>query len=183
MRCRVLSFYLSELLSGGFLYCLIEILFRGYTHPSMFLLGGVCLVSIGIIRRVLAGQPLAKKLLCACGAITALEFLCGLVVNIWLGLSVWDYSSMPYNLLGQVCLSYSAAWCLLALPAMGLDYLYFSECGQKTKETPAGGTYCVEFHAKNSGKLPKSLFKRGKMCYNNGSIKPEVHNNERILYH
>lgn len=122
MRTHV-PFYVSELLAGGFLYALIEVLFRGYTHPSMFLLGGMCFVSVGLIRRGFSGAPLAEKMLLSGIAITVLEFLCGLLVNVWLGLSVWDYSRMPYNLLGQVCLSYTAMWCLLALPAMGADAL------------------------------------------------------------
>ncbi len=141
MRRNAFSFYLSELLTGGFVYCLIEILFRGYTHVSMFLLGGICLVSIGLIRRHFAGQPLAKRMLCSCAVITVLEFLCGLIVNLWLRLSVWDYSGMPGNLLGQICLSYSAAWCLLALPAMAVDRFCFSRLGWRNTETVPIGAF------------------------------------------
>lgn len=122
---RRAGFFISELLAGGFIYCGIEILFRGYTHISMFLLGGICFVFIGCIRRGLRGAPLAEKMLLSGAAITALEFVCGLVVNIRLGLAVWDYSSMPLNLLGQVCLTYSAIWCLLAVPAMGADAVFY----------------------------------------------------------
>lgn len=114
-------FGISSFLFGGFLYGLVEILFRGYTHVSMFVLGGICFVCIGWIRRAFCRAPLAKRMLLCSGMITVLEFLCGLLVNVALGLSVWDYSAMPMNLLGQVCPSYSAAWCLLSVPAMGLD--------------------------------------------------------------
>ncbi len=155
MRRAAFSFYLSEFLTGGFVYCLIEILFRGYTHISMFFLGGICLLAIGMIRRQNAGAPLAKKMLCACGVITVLEFFCGLIVNRLLGLGVWDYSEMPYNLLGQVCLSYSAAWCLLALPAMGVDFLYFSRLGWKS-DVPSGATYAA--CADSAGKILKKTF-------------------------
>ena len=116
-------FCLSELLAGGFLYGLVEVLFRGYTHISMFVLGGICFVAIGGIRRGFARAPVAEKMLLCAGVITLLEFLCGLYVNVYLGLGVWDYSVMPLNLMGQVCISYTAAWCLLAVPAMGMDLL------------------------------------------------------------
>ncbi len=116
-------FYLSAQLTGGFLYCLIEILYRGYTHVSMFWLGGLCFLCIGGIRRTFRDGGAAQKMLLCAGVITLLEFLCGAFVNLMLGLAVWDYSSMPMNVMGQVCITYSAAWCLLAVPAMGLDVL------------------------------------------------------------
>jgi len=119
-RCM---FYLSAQLTGGFLYGLIEILYRGYTHVSMFLLGGLCFLCIGGIRRTFREGSAAQKMLLCAGVITLLEFLCGAYVNLRLGLAVWDYSSMPMNVMGQICITYSAAWCLLAVPAMGLDVL------------------------------------------------------------
>lgn len=121
---RRIGFYFTEILAGGFVYCLIELLFRGYTHESMFVLGGVCFLSIGMIRRGLQGAPAAEKMLLSGIMITVLEFFCGLLVNVYLDLAVWDYSTMPLNLMGQVCMTYSAMWCLLAVPAMGVDMLF-----------------------------------------------------------
>ncbi len=120
---RRVVFYLSAVLFGGFLYCLVEILYRGYTHISMFVLGGICFVCIGGIRRTFSDAVSAQKMLLCAGVITLFEFLCGVLVNRVLGLSVWDYSAMPVNVLGQICITYSAAWCLLAVPAMGMDAL------------------------------------------------------------
>ena len=119
---RRFAFLLSALLWGGFLYGLIEVLYRGYTHPSMFLLGGICFLCIGGIRRSFLGACAAQKMLLCAGVVTLLEFLCGMLVNRVLGLGVWDYSAMPLNVMGQVCIPYSAAWCLLAVPAMGADF-------------------------------------------------------------
>ena len=56
-----LMFSLSALLTGGFLYCLVEILYRGYTHISMFLLGGICFLCIGGIRRTFRDGAAAQK--------------------------------------------------------------------------------------------------------------------------
>lgn len=121
---RRFMFYLSAQLTGGFLYSLVEILFRGYTHVSMFWLGGLCFVCIGGIRRCFVHAVTAQKMLLCAGVITLFEFLCGVLVNLWLGLSVWDYSAMPCNVLGQICIPYTAAWSVLAVPAMALDALY-----------------------------------------------------------
>ena len=37
-----------------------------------------------------------------------------------LGWNVWDYSSMPLNLYGQICLPFSGLWFLLCIPAFGI---------------------------------------------------------------
>ena len=55
------------------------------------------------------------------GIITAVEFLVGLVVNVWLKFNVWDYSKLPYNVMGQVCLLYTNLWFFLSLPAILFD--------------------------------------------------------------
>lgn len=87
-------------------------------------------------------------LLCA-GVITLLEFLCGVLVNRVLGLSVWDYSAMPVNVMGQICITYSAAWCLLAIPAMGMDYLI---CRYAWNTKPVPPSYSSESDAMYSSR-------------------------------
>lgn len=47
--------------------------------------------------------------------ITALEFTVGYIVNIIYRLNVWDYSSQPYNYMGQICLLFSVFWFLLGI--------------------------------------------------------------------
>lgn len=63
-----------------------------------------------------------------CGlTITAAEFCAGIVLNIWLGMNVWDYSSMPYNLMGQICTRFTALWCILsAFGIVCLDYMRYA---------------------------------------------------------
>jgi uncharacterized membrane protein len=53
--------------------------------------------------------------------ITALEFVAGVVLNVWLGLGIWDYSAMPFNVLGQICLPFTLAWVPLAVVAVVVD--------------------------------------------------------------
>lgn len=45
----------------------------------------------------------------------------GVILNILLGLSIWDYSNLRFNVLGQISLGYSALWFFLSLPAIILD--------------------------------------------------------------
>ena len=59
---------------------------------------------------------------CFIGAfvITAIEFAVGIFDNIIMDWNVWDYSDMPLNVLGQICLPFSVLWFLLCVPAFYL---------------------------------------------------------------
>lgn len=107
---------------GGLMYYVIEILWRGYSHWTMLLLGGFCFVLIGLINEIFTFQiPLVKQMLVSTVIITVAEFVCGCVVNIWLKWNVWDYSELPLNLMGQICLPYSFLWFSLSVIAILLD--------------------------------------------------------------
>ena len=113
---------------GGGIYILIELLWRGRSHFSMFLLGGLCFWLIGRLDRNRPIPIAAQAVLGAC-TVTVLEFLTGLVVNRWLCLQVWDYSALPFNLYGQICLTYFLLWIPLSAAAVladnGLRFLLF----------------------------------------------------------
>ncbi|MBO5198133.1 MAG: hypothetical protein J6B85_06380 [Lachnospiraceae bacterium] len=113
---------LFRFLAGGFAYGGIEILTRGYSHISMFIAGGLCFVFIGLLNEFL-GEKLSFLSLMVLSAliITAVEFITGVIVNLWMGLGVWDYSYLPYNLKGQICLLFTNLWFLLSAPALLLD--------------------------------------------------------------
>ncbi len=109
-------------LAGGFIYGAIEILYRGNTHPSMFVLGGICLLWVGGLNSFFRHTPpLWIQVLLGGAFITLAEFACGLVYNVWLGMKVWDYSKLPLNIMGQVCPMFFFAWVLLSLPAILLE--------------------------------------------------------------
>ena len=118
---------------GGFAYCyVVEPLYRGYSHWTMFILGGFCFLILGGINIVFPWElGLVWQMLIGAGAITAAELMAGIVINVWLGLGVWDYSDMPLNVLGQICLPYSVAW--FGLSAVGIlldDYLRWKLYGE-----------------------------------------------------
>ena len=94
--------------AGGTAYMVMEFLWRGWSHGSMFLLGGICFVLLGTLHKKLQWVPLPIQLLLSAGIVTALELLTGLLVN--RNYPVWDYRDMPYDYLGQICLNYSLLW-------------------------------------------------------------------------
>lgn len=105
---------------GGLIYMLIETGFNGSTHWTMGLLGGICFILIGLIDSFYT-LPLYKQMLMSTILITALEFIAGTILNLGLGLDIWNYSHFPVNILGQVCLPFSLLWFFLSLPAIYLD--------------------------------------------------------------
>ena len=101
---------------GGGLYAAIELAYRGRTHGSMFLLGGICFWILGKLRRLRLSWPVLTLL--GAAAITAGELATGLLVN--RDYSVWDYRGLPVNYQGQICLQFSLLWLPLALLGMGI---------------------------------------------------------------
>ena len=112
---RMLMFLL-----GYFIYSLIEILARGYTHWTMAVVGGTVLVFLYDVNLRLQA-PLWQRCLLGALFITAMEFTVGVIDNLVLRWGVWDYTTVPLNLLGQICLPYSLMWCLLAIPGTALS--------------------------------------------------------------
>ena len=117
---------------GGTVYVLLEMLWRGYSHWTMFLLGAVCFILIGLVNEVFEWDtPLILQMFCGCAIITALEFVTGCIVNLWLGWDVWDYSRYKFNVLGQISLRSSVGWYFLSLVGIVLDdyirYRFFGE--------------------------------------------------------
>ena len=116
--CRVLSMLLWSW--GGTVYFLLEVAFKTLTgHPER------------ISWTMLAwAVPLWLQALCCAALVTAVELAAGLILNVWLGLGVWDYSNLPGALWGQICPQYSALWfvlCLVFIPTF--DWLRWAVRG------------------------------------------------------
>lgn len=124
--------YIYLFIVGGLIYIELELLFRGYTHWTMGVLGGICFIALGLINEILPWEtPLAVQMLIGCVVITTLEFIAGCILNIWLKLNIWDYSNLPLNLLGQICLPFSIIWYFVSAIGIVTDdyirYIYFNE--------------------------------------------------------
>ena len=86
--------YITLGATGGLLYILIELAWRGHSHWTMFVLGGLCFLGLGLINEVLPWEtPLWKQVLIGAILITMLEFFTGCIVNLWLGWNGFKYSS------------------------------------------------------------------------------------------
>lgn len=114
--------YLFLFLVGGFTYFYIEILFRGYSHFSMIICGGLAFIFCGLINQLMHFRiSLLTQMILSAFIITGLELITGYIVNMKLHWNVWDYSGMPYNLFGQICLAYSMIWLVLSLACIFID--------------------------------------------------------------
>ena len=113
-------------------YFLLEVLVRGYSHYSMFLCGGACFLCCGLLNEnVKIKISFISQMVLSSVIITVLELITGFIVNVWLKMDIWDYSHLPYNFKGQICLLYSVFWFLISSVAIVLDdflrYKLFNE--------------------------------------------------------
>ena len=109
--------FLLVFICGALGYGSIEMIWRGYTHWTMLILGGVCLYLIYLISTRMRERLWQKLVMCA-AVVSSLEFAVGCIVNLRLGWEVWDYSDMPFNLLGQICPTFSLMWLGLSFPCL-----------------------------------------------------------------
>ncbi|WP_167957243.1 putative ABC transporter permease [Anaerosporobacter faecicola] len=125
--------YILLFFVGGYAYCGIEILARGYSHISMLIAGGICFIAIGLLNeKTSTGMSFLSQMVVSSVIITTVEFITGVIVNLWMGLQVWDYSNQPYNVLGQVCLLYVFIWFFLSpLAILADDYLRYWLMGKE----------------------------------------------------
>ena len=103
---------------------------RGMLH------GAYCpIYGFGLITVIVCLTPIKDSwlLLFAGSAVltTVLEFITGCIVNLRFGLGVWDYSLVPFNLLGQVCLPFSIGWSMLTLPGLWMGRVLCDVVGVK----------------------------------------------------
>ena len=131
-KLKIITKYLLLGTIGSIIYMSLEILWRDYTHWTMGVLGGVCFICLGLINEILSWEtPLVLQMFIGSIIITVLEFITGCIVNLWLGWNVWDYSNLPLNLLGQICLPFSILWYFVSAIGIVVDdyirYIYFNE--------------------------------------------------------
>ena len=114
--------YVVIFISGAVIYMGLEMLWRGYTHWTMGLVAGIATILIGLINEIFPKDtPLMVQAPIASLIITELEFISGEILNVYLGLEIWDYSQMPLNVDGQVSLPASLLWMVIGLIAVWLD--------------------------------------------------------------
>ena len=127
---------------GGTIYFLLEVAWKTATgKPEMIswtMLVLAILLTIAVERcgeQLPWAVPLWLQALACAALVTAVELAAGLILNIWLGLGVWDYSDLPGDFMGQICPQFAAIWfglCLVFIPAF--DWMRWSvEGGERPK--------------------------------------------------
>ena len=108
---------------GGLAYFGLEVLFRGHSHWTMFVLGGFLFLILGELNEGLLewDTPLIWQGVLGSAIVTGAELATGMILNVWLGLGVWDYSGMLLNYQGRICLPFSILWIFVSIAAVVLD--------------------------------------------------------------
>lgn len=132
-KIRIISKYILLFLIGGLLYGCVEVLFRGRTHISMLIVGGIDFILIGLLNEIISWDvATTSQMILSTLIIDLSELISGIYLNIYLGLNVWDYSDLPYNFLGQVSLEFSVIWFFFSLIPITLDdYLRYKYLGEE----------------------------------------------------
>ena len=105
----------------GVSYVFLEVFYRGHSDVSMFFVGGLCGLLIGLINEITPKMPVLLQMLLGSVIVTFIEFVTGYILNIKLGLHIWDYSNLRFNILGQVSLLFSVLWFFLSYIVIKLD--------------------------------------------------------------
>jgi uncharacterized membrane protein len=119
---------------GGVIYTFIEVFTTAVTSGSialkgqsslwMYLLGGKLLVILGKLNETkLANLPLILQAIIGGVLVTLAEFIAGMILNVWLGFNLWDYTGKPlaHLFFNQINLWHSIGWVLLAPYAFWLE--------------------------------------------------------------
>ena len=105
---------------GAIGYAAIEIIWRGFTHWSMMIAGGLCFMLFSVVaERLKKNNMFTKAVVCAIG-VTAIEFIFGIILNLWLKMDVWNYNDIPFNILGQICPIFTVLWAGIAIAFLPL---------------------------------------------------------------
>ena len=110
---------------GGCGYYIIEglyrtILNRGSVHWTMFLVGGLSLVSIVTIDNLLKYSIIIKSILSAI-VITLMEFIVGYIYTYIIHKPIWTYGTADF--MGIISFTWSLLWCGMACLVLIIKHL------------------------------------------------------------
>ena len=161
MKIRTKHKIIFPFIIMGLEYMLVEIIFKagygsmvgyrdirylsliGYTSLWMMLVGGLAGIFIGQLNEKPGFSDWKIIWMCLSGAfiVLLLEFSFGIIFNICLKLNLWDYSNIPLNIMGQVCLPFGLAWFFLTPLAIWMDDLLYFILYDKGKLYSLWGLY------------------------------------------
>lgn len=95
----------------------------GWANIVMMPIGGLCGVLIGLMNEnpKYNGKKMLVQSLYGMAIVVVVEFVTGYILNILLKQNIWDYSGLPFNVMGQVALPFAFLWFLLTPMAIWFD--------------------------------------------------------------
>ena len=130
--CKRTLKYIVLFIAFSALYVWIEIMFRNRSDRSMIALSGVLGVILGLLNNIIPWSMtlVQQALIGGFLIVTPMEYIVGkYLVN--QDLSIWNYTNMPLNIDGQICLPFTFIWCVISLGVIILDdylrYIIFGE--------------------------------------------------------
>ena len=119
--------YLILFLVGYCVYIAIEVTFRNYSFPLMGIVGAISFILIDRINEVMPWDTdLIIQSVIGSLIVTMFELIVGEGLKFFNQPPMWDYSSLPLNFDGVICLPFSLLWVLLSAIAIFLADATFS---------------------------------------------------------
>lgn len=124
--------YLVLFYVGFVTYITIEVLFRGYSFPLCGVMGAIDFILIDKINNKISWNlDLLIQGIIGSLIVTLSELIVGLFDKYYLHLSMWDYSNLPFNFMGVICIEFSIAWIFISIIAIfladSINYYIFKE--------------------------------------------------------
>lgn len=111
--------YLILFLVGYCVYIAIEVTFRNYSFPLMGIVGAISFILIDRINEVMPWDTdLIIQSVIGSLIVTVFELIVGEGLKFFNQPPMWDYSSLPLNFDGVICLPFSLVWVLLSAIAI-----------------------------------------------------------------
>lgn len=141
MRERIGKWVLSILLwfwAGG-VYFFAEVIWKtaqGRPETISWTMFALAIILAIPMERFGAELPWEMPLIAQAGisalAVIATEFVAGLILNVALGLGIWDYSNMPGNIMGQICPQFALLWFVVSIIGIVLmDWMRYAVEGEE----------------------------------------------------
>lgn len=103
---------------GGVIFCALQLLLAGNCHwTDLAVFSLLCIPLDAVNERMPWTFPLWLQAVLGGMVLIVSQLAAGLVFNVWLGLELWDYTSLPGNLLGQICPRYAFFMAAVGRPA------------------------------------------------------------------
>ena len=107
---------------GGVVFCALQLLLTGNCHwTDLAVFSLLCIPLDAVNERMPWTFPLWLQAVLGGIVLIVSQLTAGLVFNVWLGLGLWDYTSLFGNFLGQICPQYMILWLPVSLAGIVLD--------------------------------------------------------------